>query len=175
MPRKRGRTQSERNISKRTENHCRFCVHWRNVLAAASHLQIHDATDLCRTYLKASLTVKNFVDILNIPELYFLLSLQKAEKQFILKNFEELAESEQYPLLNDRQLVDILNENGLRVISEFVLFNIVLKWIQHSPDEREQFIADLMKNIRLPLLSGEELVEKVSAVVCLQKQRIITL
>ena len=90
---------------------------------------------------------KNCVDILNLAKLYSLSSLQEVGKQFILKKIEELAESEQYPLLNDRQLVDILNENGLRVISEFVLFNIVLKWIQHSLDEKEQFIADLMKNI----------------------------
>ncbi|KAK3086770.1 hypothetical protein FSP39_023089 [Pinctada imbricata] len=140
-----------------------------DVLAAASHLQVHEAIELCSKYLQASICVRNCVDILNIAELYSLMSLRKSAKSFILQHFEDLTGFDQYPLLNESQMAEFLSENGLRVMSEFTLFNLVLKWIQHSPVEREQYVTDLMRNIRLPLLSGEELVEKVSRVPIMRR------
>lgn len=55
----------------------------------------------------------------------------------------------------------MLKDNSLRVPSEFHLFKTVLQWIDHDKDDRLQYLAELMRNIRLPLLAGEELVEKV--------------
>ena len=51
---------------------------------------------------------------------------------------------------------------SLKVSSEYFLLELVLKWIAHNPAEREASVASLVRNIRLPLLSGEELVEQVS-------------
>ncbi|XP_048765786.1 kelch-like protein 26 [Ostrea edulis] len=135
-----------------------------DVLSAATHLQVSDAMDLCSKYLEASISVRNCVDILNIAELYSLVSLCQASRQFMLHNFEELAESEQYSMMNNVQLAQLLAENSLRVSSEFLLFNLVLKWIRYDPGEREQFVSVLIENIKLPLMSGGELVEKVSKV-----------
>lgn len=135
-----------------------------DVLSAATHLQVSDAMNLCSKYLEASISVQNCVDILNIAELYSLEPLHLASTKFMLHNFEELAESEQYSILNSVQLSQLLAKNSLRVTSEFMLFNLVLKWIQFDPAEREQFVSKLIQNIKLPLMSGEELVEKVSKV-----------
>lgn len=55
----------------------------------------------------------------------------------------------------------MLAENSLRVNSEFRLFELVLRWIKFDREARQSSVAELMRNIRLPLLSGEELVEKV--------------
>lgn len=135
-----------------------------DVLSAATHLQVSDAMNLCSKYLEASISVQNCVDILNIAELYSLEPLHLASTKFMLHNFEELAESEQYSILNSVQLSQLLAKNSLRVTSEFMLFNLVLKWIRFDPAEREQFVSKLIQNIKLPLMSGEELVEKVSKV-----------
>ncbi len=50
----------------------------------------------------------------------------------------------------------------MQVLSEYKLFELVLKWINYSRRDREQYVAELMSRLRLPLLSGEELVDKVS-------------
>ena len=69
---------------------------------------------------------------------------------------------DQYMKLNHNQLAGLIQESSLKVVSEYVLFDLVLKWIKHDFGPREQYTAQLMQNVRLPLLSGEELVEKVS-------------
>lgn len=140
-----------------------------DVLSAATHLQVSDAMDLCSKYLETSISVRNCVDILNIAELYSLDPLHQAATRFMLHDFEELAESEQFPMLNSSQLSQLLAKNSLRVTSEFVLFNLVLKWIRYDPAEREQFVSELIENIKLPLMSGEELVGKVSKVTLMKQ------
>lgn len=133
-------------------------------LAAASHLQVSEAVELCARFLDHAITVDNCVDILNITELYSLSKSQTKVRSFILKNFEKLSEYEEFFKLSCNQLSSLLAENSLGVSSEYVLFELVLKWIRFDEAQRERLIAPLMRNIRLPLLSGEELVEKVSRV-----------
>lgn len=73
-----------------------------------------------------------------------------------------VADSEQYFKLTARQVASMLAENSLRVKSEYLLFELVLRWIKNDREGRQPCVADLMSNVRLPLLSGEELVEKVT-------------
>ncbi|KAK7114440.1 hypothetical protein V1264_000499 [Littorina saxatilis] len=134
------------------------------VLSAATHLQVSVAVELCSKYLEISITVDNCVDILNLAELYSLASMSSRARQFILDKFEVVADSEQYFKLTARQMACMLAENSLRVNSEYRLFELVLRWIKNDREGRQPFVADLMSNVRLPLLSGEELVEKVSCI-----------
>jgi kelch-like protein 9/13 len=74
---------------------------------------------------------------------------------------QTVADSDQYFKLTSRQMASMLAENSLRVNSEYRLFELVLKWIKNDREGRQPSVAALMNNVRLPLLSGEELVEKV--------------
>ena len=69
--------------------------------------------------------------------------------------------SEQFMKLDAGQFAALLQENSLRIASEYALFDFVLKWLRYDRAAREQHTAQLIERIRLPLLSGEELVEKV--------------
>lgn len=134
------------------------------VLSAATHLQVTDAVELCSKYIENSITIENCVDVLNLAEMYSLASTNQVAKDFMLGNFEIVAKSNQYKKLTHTQLATLLAENGLMVTSEFQLFKLVLKWINQNPAQRNQVVAELMQHIRLPLLTGEELVERVSTV-----------
>ena len=136
------------------------------VLAAASHLQVSEVVDLCSRFLDSAVTIENCVDVLNITELYALDDSLAAVRAFILRHFEDLADgaSDEYSKLSCAQLASLLAENSLRVLSEYRLFELVLRWINHDVDRRRSHVAALIRNVRLPLCSGEELVEKVSRV-----------
>ncbi|ESO98335.1 hypothetical protein LOTGIDRAFT_114310 [Lottia gigantea] len=133
-----------------------------DVLSAATHLQVADAVELCSRFIEIAITFENCVDVLNLAELYNLSATCMKARQYMLENFEIVAASEQYFKLTPIQLASMLAENKLCVESEFKLFQLVLSWIKHDLNSRRENIALLMKNIRIPLLSGEELVEKVS-------------
>ncbi|XP_064641579.1 kelch-like protein 13 isoform X2 [Lineus longissimus] len=142
-----------------------------DVMAAASHLQISEAVDLCCEYLESAITVGNCVDILNLAELYSLHQTKSKAREFILENFVAFAESDQYFKLTSSQLSLLLEENGLKVVTEFKLFELVQTWVNFDPKGREHFVTMLMSKLRLPLLSGEELVEKVSKVEIMQAKK----
>ena len=71
--------------------------------------------------------------------------------------------------LDCAQLTSLLEENTLRIVSEYILFEVVLKWIRYDGSVRHQYTSQLMEKVRLPLLSGEELVEKVSLSLLLEQ------
>lgn len=142
-----------------------------DVLAAATHLQVNDAVELCSKYLEATITVDNCVDILNLAEMYSLISTHDIAREFMLENFELVADSDQYYKLNHIQMSSMLSENCLKVVSEYRLFNLVIRWISYNMEQREQYVAELMKNVRLSLLSGEELVDKVSKVEIMRRNQ----
>ena len=74
--------------------------------------------------------------------------------------FQIVSTSEQFNKLTHTQMASMLKSNSLRVASEYRLFTLVLQWIQNDK-LRLEYLAQLMQNVRLPLLAGEELVEKV--------------
>ncbi|RUS88524.1 hypothetical protein EGW08_003700 [Elysia chlorotica] len=134
------------------------------VLSAASHLQVSVAVELCSKYLEMALTTENCTDILNLAQMYSLTSTQSKALQYMMDNFMIVSASDQFFKLTHLQLALMLRDNSLCVPSEYSLFKIVLRWIDTDKHDRTQHLAELMGNIRLPLLAGEELVEKVSKV-----------
>ena len=104
--------------------------------------------------------------------MYSLETTEQKSREFMLENFEVVSKSNEYHKLTHVQLSCLLSENSLLVSSEFRLFELVLKWIFYNPTERVTHVAELMRNVRLPLLSGEELVEKVSTVPIMRENKV---
>ncbi|XP_005092148.1 kelch-like protein 26 [Aplysia californica] len=133
-----------------------------DVLSAASHLQVGVAVELCSKYLETALTVDNCTDILNLAQMYSLKSTQDKAMHYMMDNFEFVSSSQQFRKLTHTQMASMLMSNTLRVPSEYRLFTLVLQWIKQESTDRVQYLSLLMRHVRLPLLAGEELVEKVS-------------
>jgi len=126
--------------------------------------QVADAVRLCASFLSSSITLDNCVDILNISELYSLDTCSVLARSFVLANFESLADqiTDEFMKLSATQLTSMLSDNALCVSSEYRLFDLVIGWVRHDLQAREQHISQLMFHVRLPLCTGEELVERIS-------------
>ena len=134
-------------------------------------LQVSEAIDLCSQFMESATNEDNCVDMLNLTEIYTLTTCYRQIRNFILHVFDVLSESEHYYQLTSAQMASLLAEDGLRVNSEYRLFELVMKWINHDLESRQEFVASLVKQLRLPLLTGEELVEKVSPVELMRQNR----
>ena len=132
------------------------------VLAAASFLQVVGIVELCDKYLKREITIDNCVDILGISETFPTLKTRAKVRHFILRQFEELAQYDVFYKFSCMQLASLLEDNSLCVQSEYRLFELVIKWIRHDVTTRQNDVATLMRNIRLPLLFARELDMKAS-------------
>jgi kelch-like protein 17 (actinfilin) len=59
------------------------------------------------------------------------------------------------------QVQDLISNSQLNISSEEKVFTAVLNWIKHDLTERKKHIAELISNVRLPLLNREFLMENV--------------
>jgi hypothetical protein len=71
-------------------------------------------------------------------------------------------QSEELLELPVEELQAIVGADRLNVKNEKVVWECVMRWIDHDSDNRKGHIVDLLKNIRLGLLHRNFLMEKVS-------------
>lgn len=51
------------------------------------------------------------------------------------------------------KLIQFINSDDLEVEKEETVFQVVLRWYNHSPEERSKDFAEVLKYVRLPLIS----------------------
>ena len=79
-----------------------------------------------------------------------------------MQNFYEVSlKSNELLCLNIDQLIEILSTDDLNVKNEEIVFDTILRWINHDPENRKQHTTELLKCVRLGLLSTQYFVEKV--------------
>jgi kelch-like protein 10 len=89
--------------------------------------------------------------------------LESDANSYLLRHFVEVWQhSEELLELPVEELQAIVGEYGLNVKNEKMVWECVLRWIDHDTDNRKGQIVDLLKNIRLGLLDRSFLTEKVS-------------
>jgi hypothetical protein len=81
----------------------------------------------------------------------------------MLRHFVKVwQQSEELLELPVKELQAIVGADELNVKNEKMVWECVLRWIDHDTDNREGHIVDLLKNIRLGLLDRNFLHENVS-------------
>ncbi|XP_048459087.1 kelch-like protein 13 isoform X2 [Rhincodon typus] len=135
----------------------------QDILEAASFLQIMPIIEFCKEFLISQVSFQNCVEIGRIANEYHLTTVDKYIKDCILKNFPTMLSSGEFISLSYDQLVFALGNDGLKNCTELQLFKAACQWLQHE-ECRMQFAAKLMKHIRFPLMSPEELLEHVQKV-----------
>lgn len=143
-------------------------IHFDNIdelLNAATHLQIHEAIDLCSQFLIESCTIKNCIDIYRIADLYSLDNVLFVIKNFLSKNFVLLISQarDQFEQLTYEQMHTELERDNLEMYhcTEYDLFTMVCTWIETNQTEREQYIDSLFQLIRFMLMTPEQLCDFV--------------
>lgn len=135
------------------------------LLHAATHLQIHDAIELCSQFLIESCSIKNCIDIYQISDRYSLENVLFVMKNFISKNFVLLMSqaSDQFEQLTYEQIFDELARDNLEMyqFNEYDLFLMACTWIEANRVEREIYAERLFQLIRFILMTPEQLCDHV--------------
>ena len=79
-----------------------------------------------------------------------------------MEHFTDIAtKSNELLMLSDEAMVEIISSDDLNVKNEEIVFESIIRWINHDPNVRRQHIAKLLRCIRLGLLSTQYFVETV--------------
>lgn len=130
-----------------------------NVLHAASYLQIQALNVYCLNFLKENLSCQNCLKIKDIAEDFQLDELSSFVDAFICEHFEEIAQGDVILNMSRESIVEYTNDDRTNVKSEIVLFKAALKWAEAQGDVNLEVVSDIVKGVRFPLMTKQELDE----------------
>lgn len=136
------------------------------LLPAADQFHVLGLVKRCCNYLLSCLDWDNCIGIRNFARTYFCTNLERTAHRYILEHFTEIAaKSNELLMLSDDAMVEVLSSDDLNVKNEEIVFDCIIRWINHKPDNRKQHIAKLLKCIRLGLLTTAYFVETVKVIM----------
>ncbi|XP_061597320.1 kelch-like protein 31 [Cololabis saira] len=132
-------------------------------VSAAATLQIPQLLKMCMDFLLAELNVQTCVYIWNIAAAYGLVPVCNAARRFVLENFVQFAETSLFTQLTLEQISAFLQDDALALPSEFVAFQLAMKWLDFEPS-RQAHAAEILSHIRFETIPASELVSQVQPV-----------
>ncbi|XP_021935434.1 kelch-like protein 10, partial [Zootermopsis nevadensis] len=138
----------------------------RQLLEAAEYLCNPDVPKVCCDFLKNAMDVDNCVGIMHFARVSISQSSKEIESEsaltlacadletrarsLVLRHFVEVSQkSEELLELPAEELQAIIESEELNVKDERVVWECILRWINHDPNNRKGHIADLLKGVRL--------------------------
>lgn len=120
------------------------------LLTTADYLSILGVLDICCEFLKSRLSSANVIGVMLFARNHFCRSLALSAWQYIMRYFVTIStQSDELLSLSLNDLQEIINADELNVKSEETVWDAILRWINHDPEQRKKFIVSLMKCIRL--------------------------
>ncbi|XP_053119999.1 kelch-like protein 11 isoform X2 [Hemicordylus capensis] len=144
----------------------RVCVSPGNVhevLELADRFLLIRLKEFCGEFLKKKLNLSNSVAIHSLAHMYSLNQLALKAADMIRRNFYKVIQDEEFYTLPFHLIRDWLSDLEITVDSEEVLFEMVLKWVQRNPDEREKYFGELFKLLRLSQMKPTYLTRHVKS------------
>lgn len=132
------------------------------LLITADYLSILGVLEMCCKYLEKKLNPKDCIGIMLFARRHFCKELADQAWKYIMRNFVPIStQSDELLTLSLEDLKEIINDDELNVKSEEVVWEAILRWINHDPEDRKKHIVVLMKCIRLGLLDTQFFLERV--------------
>ncbi|VDQ11730.1 unnamed protein product [Trichobilharzia regenti] len=129
----------------------------QTLLPAANLLQLTAVRDICCEFLQSQLHPSNCLGIQKFADLHNCQNLLDFSRRFTEQHFGELLEQDdEFLKLDSDQLVELISSDRLAV-SEDQVFEAVLRWIAHNPNERQIEAQKLCSHVRFAFLPRDYL------------------
>ncbi|XP_053315601.1 kelch-like protein 6 [Spea bombifrons] len=135
----------------------------QKILEAASLFQFMRMVDACSSFLTEALNPENCVGILRLADTHSLDSLKLRVQCYIIQNFSQVLNHEDFLELPSEVLYHILKSDELYVTEEAQVFETVINWVHYKQSDRQVLLPKLLECVRLPLLDPWYLVGTVEA------------
>ena len=118
------------------------------VLAAADQFLVQGIVKTCCLFLEERLCLRNCIGIWRLLDFYHCPELKHKIFFYILNHFEEIVcVSQELLELSVERLATIIENDHLNVKQETTVFEAVLRWINHLPDQRRDQISVLLPKV----------------------------
>ncbi|XP_035689798.1 kelch repeat and BTB domain-containing protein 8-like [Branchiostoma floridae] len=96
------------------------------------------------------------VDLYKFADVFSVDRVRKACLQLIHKHFAEVTSSKEFCSLSVNQLTEIISHDKLEVKEETTVWEAVVRWLQHSREDRLYHLPSILPHIRFNLLTSDD-------------------
>ncbi|CAF1358667.1 unnamed protein product [Adineta steineri] len=132
------------------------------LIDAAKLCQMTSLFHYCCEYLIFNLNDENVFHLYNFAKINSDIKLFNATYQYIMYHFINMTKtSKTFVELSIEQLIEFITNDDLNVRNEENLFDACIKWIDYNIEQRKSFIVQLIRNLRLGLISSSIFINKI--------------
>lgn len=131
----------------------------QNVAVAAYFLQMEDIFSTCEKYMMDHMDASNCVGIYYFAKHIGAEDLSDQARRYLYRHFAEVSLQEEILEIEAQQLLSLIRSDDLNVSREENILDLVLRWVNHSQKSRSEHLIELLKQVRLVLVSPSFLVE----------------
>ena len=132
-----------------------------DILPAAGLLQMCGVQEACCNFLAGQLHPSNCLGIRKFADVHSCFSLWKKSNMFMQQRFPEIALHEEFLEVEFKELVAVVSDSHLNIRGEEQIYEAVIAWIKHDLKSRKNHIGDILKCVRMPLMSTTYLSREV--------------
>ncbi|XP_043944885.1 kelch-like protein 10 [Protopterus annectens] len=134
----------------------------KQLLIAADQFCVSGIVKTCCDFFESHLCPENSIGIWMLADCCYCPELKTKASLFILQNFEETVKaSEEFLQLSAFKFGEIIEKDELSVKQEDVVFEAIVKWINHDPKDRKKFLPLLLPKVRLYRMDVEYFIKNI--------------
>lgn len=123
----------------------------QELFTTADRFNVMGLLKACSDFMKQQLSPQNCIGFWLFAETYYYPPLKDEAFLFTLNHFEEVVvTSEEFLSLPAEQLYKLTESNQLNVEQEETVYEAILKWTAHAPEERREYVYELLSNVSTP-------------------------
>ncbi|XP_013807432.2 kelch repeat and BTB domain-containing protein 12 [Apteryx mantelli] len=131
----------------------------QTVAVAAYFMQMEDVFNICQKYMMDHMDASNCVGIYYFAKHIGAEDLSDQAGKYLYQHFAEVSLQEEILEIEVQQLLTLIKSDDLNVSREESILDLVIRWVNHSRKSRVVHLIELLKQVRLVLVSPSFLVE----------------
>ncbi|KAL1116712.1 hypothetical protein AAG570_005184 [Ranatra chinensis] len=131
------------------------------LLPAAAMFQVADVIKACCIFLERQLSPSNAIGIASFAEQHGCLELKNRVNQYVLRNFSQVCQEDEFLTLSAAQLVDLIKKDELIVREEREVYTAVIRWVRYSEEARRPQMQSVLSAVRCQFLTPRFLHEQM--------------
>ena len=121
----------------------------QRLVEASDLLQMDDLKAACEKFMLKRVEAANCIGFYKCASLHRLEQLQGSAWRVMLQRFKSVVSASEFKELACQELIDYLSDDGINVEDENIVFESVLVWVRHDPDNRKTSLRIILEHVRL--------------------------
>ncbi|XP_060861689.1 kelch-like protein 3 isoform X2 [Metopolophium dirhodum] len=128
----------------------------QDLLTASDFLLLNDVKKECLNYIEQTIDIDNFMTVKSIYDINKIRDLHELFLSYILKNYNNIIKSNTFLSFSFELMMELIQSDDLCAEEEEV-YESTMMWLKHDLKKRLKYMPQLIKSIRLCLMSVDYL------------------